>query len=496
MEKPAEMFDRDHEWTALTRFVSDPQPGATLGVVSGRRRQGKTFLLDAACRAAGGFYFGATEATGAESLRRLSDTLTAFVHPASPFHLADWHEAVDALLALGRDRPVPVVIDEFPYLARAEPELPSIIQEAFRTLREERSRSRTRMLLCGSALSFMGRLLAGNAPLRGRAGLELVVRSLDHRLAAEFWNITDPRLALQVNAVVGGTPAYRREFARGDSPSGPEDFDAWVIRTVLNPETPLFREARYLLAEEPDLRDPALYLSVLSAVASGNATRGGIASFLERKATDIAHPINVLEDTGLLHREQDVFRANRTTYRISEPLITFYEAVMRPVWPQLERPGAAARVWEASRRRFVSNVLGPHFEQVCREWALHHADPELLGGLPATVGHGVVRDPAARTGHEVDVAVVGIGNGAKTPLLAVGEAKWNDTMGLGHLERLRHIRDLVTASGRYDTRDTRLLCFSAAGFNDRLHKAARTSSDVRLIDAARLYGGPESAGLA
>jgi AAA+ ATPase superfamily predicted ATPase len=125
----------------------------------------------------------------------------AHVRPASPFHFANWSEAVDALLALGVERPVPIMLDEFPYLAKANPELPSIIQEALRPLRDQRTGSRTRLLLCGSALSFIGRLLSGNAPLRGRAGLELVVRPLDHRLAAEFWNITDPRLALQVNAI-------------------------------------------------------------------------------------------------------------------------------------------------------------------------------------------------------------------------------------------------------------------------------------------------------
>ena len=144
MDKPAEMFDRDHEWSALRRFITDAQPGATLGVVSGRRRQGKTFLLDAACRAAGGFYFGATEAADAESLRRISTALTTHLRPASPFHFADWAEAVDALLALGSERPVPVVIDEFPYLAKANPELPSIIQEALRPLRDQRTGSRTR----------------------------------------------------------------------------------------------------------------------------------------------------------------------------------------------------------------------------------------------------------------------------------------------------------------------------------------------------------------
>ena len=470
------------------RFVTDEQLGATLGVVSGRRRQGKTFLLDAACRAAGGFYFGATEAADAESLRRLSAALTAHARPATPFHFADWSEALDALLALGAERPTPVVIDEFPYLARANPELPSLVQEAFRPMREQRTTSRTRLLLCGSALSFMGRLLSGNAPLRGRAGLELLVRPLDHRLAAEFWGISDPALALKVNAVVGGTPAYRREFARGDTPAGPEDFDDWVVRTVLNPETPLFREARYLLAEEPDLRDNALYLSVLAAVADGNTTRGGMAGYLERKATDIAHPINVLGDAGLLHRDADVFRDNRATYRISEPLIRFYHAIMRPVWDQLERPGSAARVWQASRRRFVSNVLGPHFEQICREWSLHHADPDLFGGLPARVGHGVVHDSKARTGHEVDVAVIGIADGGKPPLLAIGEAKWNDTMGIAHIERLQHIRDLIAASGRYDTSGTRLICFSGAGFDARAVDQASAAPDVHLIGLPALYG--------
>ncbi|ELP69879.1 AAA family ATPase [Streptomyces turgidiscabies] len=488
MDKPAEMFDRDFEWSALSRFIADPQPGATLGVVSGRRRQGKTFLLDAACRATGGFYFGATEATDAESLRRIGTALTAHVRPASPFHFADWAEAIDALLALGSERPVPVVIDEFPYLAKANPELPSIIQEALRTLRDQRTASRTRLLLCGSALPFMGRLLSGNASLRGRAGLELIVRPLDHRLAAEFWGITDPHLAMKVNAIVGGTPAYRREFARGDTPEGPEDFDDWVIRTVLNPETPLFREARYLLAEEPDLRDTALYLSVLAAVADGNSTRRGMAGYLERKAVDLTHPINVLEDAGLLHRDADTFRENRPTYRIAEPLIAFHHAIMRPVWDQLERPGSAARVWQASRRRFVSNVLGPHFEQVCREWALHHADPELLGGLPARVGHGMVHDPKTRTTHEVDVAVIGIADGhAKPPLLAIGEAKWNDTMGIAHIDRLRHIRDLITQAGRYDTSGTRLICFSGADFNSTARGSSAADAGVHLINLAALY---------
>jgi uncharacterized protein len=487
--KPPEIFDRDFEWSALSRFIADPQAGATLGVVTGRRRQGKTFLLEAACEAAGGFYFGATEAADAETLRRMSSVLTTRLSPPSPFHFADWAEAVNVLLALGASEPVPVVIDEFPYLAKANPELPSIIQQALRPLGAARTSSRTRLLLCGSALTFMGKLLSGNAPLRGRAGLELLVRPLDYRLAADFWDLADPALAVRVHAIVGGTPAYRREFARNDTPESPADFDSWVVRTVLNPETPLFREGRYLLAEEPDLRDGALYHSVLAAVADGNATRGGIASYLGRKATDISHPITVLEDAGLLIREPDAFRDNKSVYRIAEPLVTFYHAIMRPAWDQLERPGSGARVWQASQHRFDSRVLGPHFEHICREWALNYAEPDLIGGLTAKVAGGTVHDPGSQKTHQVDVAVLGVGDG-KTPLLAIGEAKWNVAMGTGHVERLAAIRELIRATGRYDASSTRLMCFSGAGFTAELHLLASQTADVILVDAATLYRRP------
>ncbi|NEE04587.1 AAA family ATPase [Phytoactinopolyspora halotolerans] len=487
MDKPLGMFDREHEWSALTRFASDEQPGATLGVVSGRRRQGKTFLLDALCRTMDGFYFGAVEETEAESLRRIGHALTDFLDLPVTFRPDSWYEVIDTLLTVGRERPVPVVIDEFPYLVKASPALPSIIQQAYGPLRDERVESRSRLLLCGSALSVMGKLLSGNAPLRGRASLELVVRTLDHRLAAEFWGIDDHRLAVQVNAILGGTPAYRRELARNDVPAGQDDFDDWVVRTVLSTDSPLFREARYLLAEEPDLRDSALYHAVLAAVAGGNANRGGIADYLERKSSDLAHSLDVLEGAGLLVREQDAFRAKRSTYRITEPLITFYHAVMRPAWDQLERPGNAERVWRNSQRRFVSNVLGPRFEQICREWALFHADDDVLGGLSAQVGHGVVSDPTQRTTHEIDVVVTGTADGNKPPLLAIGEVQWGEVMGIEHLDRLRHVASLLAKNDRYDASQLRILCFSAAGFSPELHEA-EGAGQVVLVGLDKLYG--------
>src|SRR4029077_18014286 len=94
---------------------------------------------------------------------------------------------------------------------------------------------------------------------------------------------------------------------RHPTPADLDDFDSWVLRTVLNSQVPLFREARYLLAEETEIRDPALYHATLGAIAAGRNTRGGIADHIGRKSTDIGHPLSVLEDAQLIAHEADPF---------------------------------------------------------------------------------------------------------------------------------------------------------------------------------------------
>jgi hypothetical protein len=486
-EKPAHVFDRDREWRALDSFVTDPRDQATLGVVSGRRRQGKTYLLDALADAVGGFYFGATEATTADSLRLFGEALGRWSGTGAPLRFDDWPAAVDHLFSLASDRPLTVVLDEFPYLVRADPSLPSLLQRELDAPAQARHGSRLRLLLCGSAMSTMGRLLAGTAPLRGRAGLELVLHPLRYQEAARFWGVADPKLAVLLHSVVGGTPAYRREFVRDDAPADLTDFDEWVVRTVLEPATPLFREARYLLAEEPDIREPALYHSVLAAVASGHTTYNGIANHIGRKSPEIAHPIGVLEDAGLLAREADPFRSGRHRYRITEPLVAFYHTIMRAHWTRLEL-GLGDRVWQESTQRFTSQVVGPHFEHLCRLFAAT-AEPELFGGVPAEVAAGAVHDPSRREQIEVDVVVFGQqGPGEPRRILSLGEAKWGAVMGNRHVARLRRARELLAARG-LDTGGAKLACYGGAGFDDAL-VASGSAADVLLIPLERLYADP------
>lgn len=477
MEKPERVFDRDREWDGLTRFATSTSPDVRLGIVSGRRRQGKTYLLDALVEVVGGFFFTATEATEMEALERFGRAVAKYAG-GGRYAFRDWEEALDRLFAVVGDGLI--VIDEFPYLNKATPALPSLIQRALDP-RGAARQAGSRLLVCGSAMSVMGGLLSGNAPLRGRASLELVVEPLEYRAAAQFWGIDDPRLAVLVHSTVGGTPAYRREFVAGDAPDSLADFDSWVCRTVLNPQTPLFREARYLLAEETEIRDIALYHAVLGAIAAGNCTRGGIAGAIGRASTDMAHPLAVLEDSRLIVRETDPFTRGKPLYRIAEPLIVFYEAIMRRHWTPLER-GHQEAAWIGSRAGFLAQVVGPHFEGICRDWAMS-AGAGVFGELPSRVAAATVKDPQRKTQIQIDVAVLAPEEpGRPRRILSLGEAKWDRTMTPGHLDRLRRARELLSDKG-YDTSGTILACYSGAGFDRNL----RAADDVLLVDLATLY---------
>ncbi|WP_216895990.1 AAA family ATPase [Nocardia alni] len=491
MAKPEHLFDRAVEWDALVSFASRPGATARLGIVSGRRRMGKTYLLRAIVEQLGGLYFGATTATSGESLRQFGAAIAEHSGAEVPISFDTWDHAITYLFGLAaRDHansPFLVVLDEFSYLVKSVPELPSLVQREIDRYQTEPSGMR--LLLCGSAMSVMGGLLASSAPLRGRAQLELVVQPFGFRDAAQFWGVAEnPALALRLHAVLGGTPAYRRQFLADDVPASLDDFDQWLCRTVLSPLSPLFREARYLLAEEAEVRDTALYHSVLAAVAQGNNTRGGIAGYIGRKSVDISHPLAVLEDCRLLVREQDAFRAGKSVYRITEPLITFYEAIMRPAWVRLE-DGQAQQVWARSRERFAAQVAGPHFETMCREFMLGDGI-DLLGPEAefGDVGCGIVPDPATRSQIQIDVAMTHPGDGGRKPAVSLlGEVKWGAIMGIGHTSRLSRARDLLAAAG-WDVSRCRLACFSGAGFSDTLRNQQDDTAPPLLIGLDEIYG--------
>ena len=106
----------------------------------------------------GGFMFTATETSEADAVRQFGEALAPYCDEPVPLRFASWDEAITRLDARSPRGPITVVIDEFPFLARRSPGLPSIIQRALDPAARA-GNTPVRLLLCGSALSFMGRLL-------------------------------------------------------------------------------------------------------------------------------------------------------------------------------------------------------------------------------------------------------------------------------------------------------------------------------------------------
>lgn len=487
IEKPAALSGREREWRAVTRFVENPEVGAKLGLVYGRRRQGKTFLLDLLAEATGGFIFTAVQQSGPQNLRMLGAAYARYLGLNDPVHFADWEAAVDALLRLGerRGEPTVVVLDEFPFLLDSESALSSLVQIAIGPTSRAFRNGLTRLILCGSALTTMQRLLSGGAPLRGRALMELIMPPFGFREAAAFWDLADdPDLAFAVNALVGGTPAYR---AMSGGTPGRGELDQWVADGLLDPASAIFREGNVLVYEQPDVADPALYFSVLGAIAGGAAKRVEIAGLLGKPDTALSHPLAALQELRLIAKAEDALRSRRPIYQLTEPVIRFQQLVIRPREATLAARGGL-RVWRDCADTVTSKIYGPHLEDIAREWVLAHADPETLGGVVNQVRPATIACREHKAGHELDVVALSDLPHEPVRVLAIGEVKATEKpVGDGELTRLEHLRELLPPDKVRG--QVRLLLFARNGFTKELRRASAGREDVELIDLPRLYHG-------
>jgi len=86
--------------------------------------------------------------------------------------------------------------------------------------------------------------------------------------------------------------------------------------------------------------------------------------------------------------------------------------------------------WADAQARFATHVLGPHFEDLARDWTIGYTSEQTTGGRLTRVGATQMNDPAGRSRAEVDV--VGIRAGASTKVGLLGEAKFRtEPAGLG-----------------------------------------------------------------
>jgi len=370
---------RQRELAVLQELADSGKP--ELFVLYGRRRVGKTELLQQLCKGRRAAYFLAAQVRDKDNLRAYRKVLEeALGDPLiGSIEFPDWTAALSyAAERAGTERLV-LVLDEFPYLCESNPGLPSLLQR-FWDLRGKRSS--LMLVLCGSQVSFMEKeVLAERSPLFGRRTGQRRLDPLAPSEALGFFRTWKREQALLAYGIVGGMPAY---LGRLDQRLTLEEN---LLREVLRPEGYLFDEVHYLLHTE--LTNPSTYNSILAAVARGAERVGDVALAVGVDSPTANKYLHVLRELRLVAREvpltdPDPLRSRRGVYRIADRFVAFH---FRHVQPHIS-------LIEAGRgERVLEEFIRPDFPRLSEEALgelllerLRHDAAELVGEEIADVG--------------------------------------------------------------------------------------------------------------
>ncbi|QDA31902.1 ATP-binding protein [Thermococcus indicus] len=317
-----QFVDREYEIKALRRaFESDK---AEMIVVYGRRRVGKTALI---LKSVGGFrylYFLVDERSEGENLaefrKKVAELLGDDVIGRSDL---DW---VELFRLLGERGKGVIVIDELPYLVEGNPAFPSLLQKAWDLHLQN---SRVKLVLVGSSIGMMERLLGHKSPLYGRRTMQLDVKPLKYWHVGEFLKGYSPEDLLRVYGVTDGIPAYLRQFD--------ERLPFWenVERLFTRKESPLYTEAEFLLRQE--FREPARYFSILKAIALGKTSFGEIVNFTGFDRGTVSRYLDNLARIRVIRKVHPAFEPEKRRNLRYEFANNYFRFWFRFVYPNRER---------------------------------------------------------------------------------------------------------------------------------------------------------------
>lgn len=441
-------------------------------VVYGRRRVGKTTLIDQFIGRKPAIFFTAIESDLQANLRNLSTAIYAYEHPdrdpATAPQFADLQRALEAIFALAQEQRLVFVIDEYPYLAKAYPSASSILQAL---IDRAQGQSKLFLLLCGSSLSFMKEQVLGErSPLYGRRTAQMELKPFDFFDSLEFFPNRDPLEVAQIYGMVGGIPLYLKQF------QGVGTLKELTEAALLDPNSILFEEPLNLLMQE--VAKASRYSAVVGAIANGCTQSGEIARTVGVTSAEVAYFLKELERLGLVVREMPLPKTGkRPIYRLSDNLFQFWFRFVQPFASSIER-GMPGRAWRAVDGS-MAQYMGPVFEAICSQWLWRQA---AMGSLPVEfddLGRWWGTDP--RLKQEAEVDIVGIADGS---VALAGECKWrNEAFPQSEMEKLAHRTELI-AHGRQPY----LFGFSKTGFSAACASAAAEVGNVRLVSFGEMVG--------
>ena len=452
--------NRSTELNALnTAFES---PGHDFQVIYGRRRVGKTELLKEFCSDQPHIYFLASQE--AEDRQREKFVAKVADHFGDRVPRIDsWDEALDYLGEKLATEQLVVAIDEFPYLVAENDSLPSYLQSF---VDEQLAETDSMLLLCGSSVSTMeSEVLGHESPLYGRRTGQLDVQPFSFQQAREVIAY-DIESAIRSFAVTGGTPMYLTLFDYDQS------LTANIQTQILSPTAVLYTEPEFLLRTE--LRNPARYMSILEAIATGHTTPNEISGTTGIDVGPLSKYLQTLRRLRLITREVPITasakQSKRSRYHVGDEFLRFWFRFVEPNRSGIEE--APQAVYNGTIEPNLSDHVATTFEDVCQEAIWEAIRSESFSSY-SEVGRWWY--------GEDEIDLVGLAPDADRILFA--ECKWtNEPVGQSLVSQLREKAEQVRWGP--DTRDERFALFSKSGFTSGL--AEELSDEWSLFDLADL----------
>ena len=437
--------------------------GFRMVVVYGRRRVGKTELLERFAEGKRCVFFTARNDTAENNMSALLEEIPAR-YVVGRTSMSQILESV-ALMAEDRaEGKLLFVVDEFPYLAESVPGAASALQIAV----DKRLKGIDMMVvLCGSSMSSMVEgVLSSKSPLYGRRTGSMKVEPLGFPDACRMLEGFGTDDAFRIYSMVGGVPAYLELFDPGKGLDGNVS-DLFLRRTGF-----FQNEVDFLMREE--MRSPAIYTAVIAAIAKGKGRISEIADATRLETSAVSKRVSDLIELGIVRRSAPFGEASerKSRYVICDNYIRFNFAVLAG---HTVRNTDESRAAALSRMRSeMDSYMGRAFEDVCRAHCIAR-----LGCTEAGSWWG--QDPARRETAEIDI--VGADTASGDGVLLFAECKHTRAKaGLSELNLLKQRSMLVRCEGR------RYALFSASGFDDDL-AAVAGEEGVALVSMEDLRRG-------
>jgi AAA+ ATPase superfamily predicted ATPase len=432
-------------------------------VIYGRRRVGKTTLINEFVKDKATIFFTGLETSSRENLENLSRSIMSLRYgfdTTSPV-FPSFQAALDSVYEMAKEKRIIMVIDEYPYLAASYRGISSLLQIQ---IDEKYKNSKLMLILCGSSMSFMeNQVLGYKSPLYGRRTAQFKIQPFDYFEAKDYYRGFGPYELASIYGITGGVPQY---LALMNDKLSLEDN---IKKNFFDSSAYLFEEPANLLKQE--VREPAHYNAIIRAIATGSSKNSEISSKVGLESSACTAYLKNLISLGIVRKETPLTEGSskKTIYVIDDNMFRFWYRFV-PDNAALIQNGMTDRVWQKVEPQ-ISAFMGKVFEDICKQWLWRE---NASGRLPidfVDLGRWWGNDPIRRRETEIDILAY-----ADEDHAIFGECKWTN-------EKVdtRVLDTLVERSELFRYRHKHLYLFAKTGFSSECIEKARTMNGVELV---------------